>query len=185
MKRDYKKYYDLENYILGEVRDHFAHDGYLSAFDFFCIIIWKANRSKSKVAKRLLAHTSNLESGIKSLTSELFKANSDKEKLRILIKDYGFRLPTASAILSLLYPNNFTIYDVRVCEILPKFKKLSAVSDYEKLWLGYTDFIKNVRDYMPKEASLRNIDKHLWGKSFYEQLNCDLKNSFAKKLDPN
>jgi len=47
MITDYIKYYDLENYVLTDVRDKFYRDRYLTAFDFFCIVIWKANRAKT------------------------------------------------------------------------------------------------------------------------------------------
>lgn len=53
---DYATYYDLEGYLFSEVSGRFQRDRRLSAFDFFCVVIWKANRSKSKVARRLLAH---------------------------------------------------------------------------------------------------------------------------------
>lgn len=37
-----------------------------------------------------------------------------------------------------------------------------------------------VREYEPKNISLRDKDKLLWGKSFYEQLNKDIKFKFKK-----
>jgi hypothetical protein len=52
---DERKYYYLEDYLFSEVRSRFHKQGYLSAEDFFCIVIWKANRAKSKVAARLLS----------------------------------------------------------------------------------------------------------------------------------
>ena len=51
---DYVRYYDLESYLFEDVRQQFQSEGSLSAFDFFSIVIWKANRAKSKIAKRLL-----------------------------------------------------------------------------------------------------------------------------------
>ena len=38
--------------------------------------------------------------------------------MRILIEDWAFRLPMASAILTVLYPDSFTVYDIRVCSEL-------------------------------------------------------------------
>jgi hypothetical protein len=52
---DYVAIYDQETYLFETVHSRFHEQGFLSAFDFFCIIIWKANRAKSKIAKRLLA----------------------------------------------------------------------------------------------------------------------------------
>ena len=94
----------------------------LSAFDFFCIIIWKANRAKSKVALRLISHggntTHDLNAIVEKLTTAIANALDDKARMRILIEEWEFRLPMASAILTVLYPDSFTVYDVRVCDEL-------------------------------------------------------------------
>ena len=52
---DYLRYYDLETYLFEDVRRRFHAERSLSAFDFFSIVIWKANRAKSKIAHRLLS----------------------------------------------------------------------------------------------------------------------------------
>jgi hypothetical protein len=69
---DYRDYYDLERYVSETVRHRFQQDGYLSAFDFFCIVIWKANRAKSKIADKLLRDGpkkyTDLDSAVKDLT---------------------------------------------------------------------------------------------------------------------
>jgi hypothetical protein len=168
---NYIKYYDLENYVLTDVRDNFDRDGQLTAFDFFCIVVWKANRAKTKIAQRLIKYNPDIEQSVKELTGKIFSAADDKQKLKVLIDDYEFRLPMSSAILSLLYPDNFTIYDVRVCD---------NITNFEKLWLGYKDYIDSVKKYEPQNLSLRDKDRFLWGKSFFEQLNNDLKNKFQK-----
>ena len=174
------KFYDLETYILTDVRQHFNRNEFLTSFDFFCIIIWKANRAKTKIAKRLLNRNLNLEESVKDLTSKIFKAADDKQKLKVLVDDYKFRLPMSSAILTLLYPDNFTVYDVRVCDTLTAFKGIDTTKDFEKLWTNYKKYIESVKEYEPKSLSLRDKERFLWGKSFYEQLTDNLKNSFQK-----
>jgi len=105
---DYSKYYDLESYIFNEVKGNFHEKGFLNPSDFFCIIIWKANRAKSNIAKKF---NMSFDSEIKRLTSLLYKAKSRQERMRILIEDYRFYLPMASAILSVLYSEQYSIYD--------------------------------------------------------------------------
>ena len=34
------------------------------------------------------------------------------------MRDWKLRLPTASAVLTVLYPEDFTVYDQRVCKML-------------------------------------------------------------------
>ncbi|MEZ5037117.1 MAG: hypothetical protein R2760_06460 [Chitinophagales bacterium] len=145
MATHYIKYYDLENYILKEVRDNLNINGHLTAFDFFCIVIWKANRAKTKIAQRLLKYNPDINQSVKDLTAKIFSATDDRQKLKVLIDDYQFRLPMSSAILSLRYPDNFSVYDVRVCNTLTNLRGLDTNTNFEKLWLGYKDYIDNVK----------------------------------------
>ena len=175
MKIDYRKLYDLENYLFDEVARRFSELGYLNAFDFFCIVIWKANRSKSKVAKRLLSQGyPNLESAVVALTKSLANAADDKARMKALIVDWGFRLPMASAILTVLYPISFTVYDSRVCEVLGGFLNLQYNTNFDSLWNNYESFVAAVKKAGPSEYSLRDKDKWLWGNSFCNQLQKDL-----------
>lgn len=171
------KLYNIENYILTDVKDFFLKNGYLNTFDFFCIIIWKANRAKSKIANRLLKYNSNLDESVKDLTSKIYIANTEKQKLNILLVEFGFRLPIASAILSLLYPEKFTVFDIRVCDTFPEYKGIDNLK-FENLWVKYYQYIESVRKYGELEISLRDKDRLLWGKSFQEQLENNIKSNF-------
>lgn len=163
---DYLKYYLLEDYLLKEVKDNFEKNGFLTPEEFFCIVIWKANRAKTTIKRRLLKTCPNLKTAIKKLTSEIYSEPSKEKKLRILLDKWKFQLPMASAILTILYPDDFTIYDVRVRNQL-------KISDF----CGRKNQIKKYfNEYLPKVKKcfpgmkLRDKDKNLWGKSFYEDL---------------
>jgi hypothetical protein len=193
---DYLKYYELERYLFEDVRARFHENQFLSAHDFFSIIIWKANRAKSKVALKLLKRGQrdealNLEPIVKRLTGQLYESRTNtKERMRILIKDWEFRLPMASAILTVLWPDEFTVYDVRICEELREFRGL-ADRDFEQLWEGYLslirgvnervpdDLIANVQCGFPEVMLLRAKDRYLWAKSSYGQLERDIQNLFG------
>lgn len=79
------------------------------------------------------------------------------------MEDWGFRLPTATAILTIFYPDEFTIYDARVCTVLklPEFVVTQRFN--EELWIGYQKFIEEVKANAPNELSLRDCDRWLWG----------------------
>jgi hypothetical protein len=177
---DYRKLYDLEGYLFGEVSERYAKTGTISAFEFFSIVVWKANRSKSKIAGRLLSKDhDDLESAVADLIEQIRIASDHKERLRILIKDWKLRLPMASSILSVLYPKHFTVYDIRVCGLVPGFDKLTDISDFERQWNEYQRYTKAVKKEVP-QYSLRDADRYLWGKSFALQLERDIERRFEK-----
>lgn len=176
----FTQYYDLEHYLFTEVTARFQRVGTLNAFDFFCIVIWKANRAKTRVAKRLLTHGhADLDTAVAALLNEIGHAESPCAQLAVLIERWGFRLPMASAILTVLYPNQFTIYDVRVCDVLGDFHDAQNRTKYSKLWERYVAFLAAVREAVPSESLLRNKDRFLWGQSFASQLQRDVSNAFS------
>ena len=181
---DYQKYHQLEAYLFGTVGPQFRQSGVLSATDFFCIVIWKSNRSKSTIATRLRKQDpkgrTKLEAIIKALSQAIHRAQSHQKRLEILLKQWGFRLPMASAILTVLYPDDFSIYDIRVCEQLGDFQNLADRRPFDRLWEEYQTFLDAVRQATPTKLSLRDRDRWLWGKSFIEQLESDLKRGFQK-----
>jgi hypothetical protein len=156
---DYLKLYDLERYLFDDVTTAFRINRKLSAFEFFCIIIWKANRAKSKIALKLLAHDTragnDLNTIVEHLTSEIAKAQDDGARMRILNKDWEFRLPMASAILTVLYPNSFTVYDVRVCDELQNHHNVQHKTRFDHLWAGYQKYLADVRSKEPTVSALR------------------------------
>jgi hypothetical protein len=187
---DYLKYYDLERYLFEDVSKRFQKEGSLSAFDFFSIVIWKANRAKSHIARKLLSKQSrgkrDLESVCRELTTALHKAPNPKERLRLLMKEWKFALPMASAILSVCWPEEFTVYDYRVCDALElkgrgKYHYLKGLVFSENVWDGYQEFKLNVAQATPKTLSVRERDRYLWGESAASQLVEDLK----RGLPPN
>lgn len=185
---DYARFYDLERYLFEDVSQRYNREKTISTFDFFCIVIWKANRAKSKVAKRLLAHGkdnrpyTDLNAAVKDLVDAISKAPDAKARLKVLIEAWGFRLPMASAILTVLYPDDFTVYDFRVCEILGKFEK-SQDKKFEDLWGDYSQYIEGVKAEVPSKQILREKDRFLWGQSFKLGLEKDIHNAFVRVAD--
>jgi hypothetical protein len=181
---DYLRYFDLETYIFEDVHQRFHAEHSLGAFDLFSIVIWKANRAKSKIALKLLAldpeGRRDLEDIARALTASLYKAPCHKERLRILMKDWKFALPMASSILSACYPEDFTIYDYRVRELIGGFPNLNHLADFEKIWAGYNEYKARVSQLAPG-FTFRDRDKYLYGKSKALQLEADIRRLFQTK----
>jgi hypothetical protein len=184
---DYLKYYNLEGYIFEDAHQRFHTEHSMGAFDLFSIIIWKANRAKSKIALKLLAHDPagrrDLEAIARTLTASLYEAQDHKERLRLLMKDWKFALPMASSILSVCYPEDFTVYDYRVRELLDNFPHINNLIDFEKIWTGYNEYKMKVSQLAPIELNLRDQDRYLWGKSTALQLEADIRQLFRMKSE--
>lgn len=187
----YLRYYNLEKYLSDVVEERFRNEGMLGAFDFFCIIIWKANRSKSRVAALLKAKNhATLDGAVSALCNALTFATDRKERMRVLIEEWKFRLPIASAILTVLCPEEFTVYDFRVCEVLLKlnssanFRYIADQRPFETMWNSYERFLACVRTAAPAKMTLRDKDRYLWGKSLALDLERDIKMWFPKKTKP-
>lgn len=183
MTDDYLGCYDLERYLFHTVRDRFRETRRLSAFDLFSIIIWKANRSKSKLAKRLIARCGSLDAAADRLSADLAGAGAAEERLAVLVRDWGFYLPMATSILSVLWPDEFTVYDVRVCNELGAFHDLGNKTRMQSIWEGYCQYRAAVDAAVPNIACLHDKDRFLWGRSAAKQLVEDIYSGFVQERD--
>jgi len=172
------KYYNLESYLFDEVSNKFKEEKKLNAFDFFCIISWKSNRPKPAIAKSLMEkYDKNIEIAVQKFTEDLFKAK-DLDKLKILLEVDGIGLAMSSAVLTVLNPEKYSIYDYRVCERLTNFKNISSSGNIEKKWPKYLEYVEEVRKIENSTFSLRDSDRFLWGESFKKQLEKEITNNF-------
>jgi hypothetical protein len=178
------RYYDLETYLFEDVRERFHKEGRLDAFDLLSIFIWKAERSKSKLARRLMKQAGDLEAAADQFTRALFEAKSPEERLLLAMETWGFYLAMASAILTVLWPEEFTVFDVRACGELAcaklgDFSRLSNITP-KRIWPRYCEYRKAVESAGPQQLSLRDKDQFLWGRSSARQLVKDIWNGFPK-----
>ena len=86
----------------------------------------------------------------------------------------GIGLPMATAILTVLYPDHFTVYDTRVCNQLGRFSNLGSRS-ITTIWEGYEEFRQAVREEAirrgaPESLGLRDMDRYLWTLDVVDQL---------------
>lgn len=182
MKIEYLTQYDLEKYIFNNiVRKRFKKKGFLCAYDFFCIVIWKVNRSKISIIKKLLKHSriDNLEEAVYFLTSGINEIPESKEKLRHLINDWNLKLSSATAILSALFPEEFTFYDKEICGKLNNFHDIGKLTSFDDVWIEYYAYKQKVQQASQERVSLRDKDPYLWVESFSTQLIKDIECGFS------
>ena len=74
-------------------------------------------------------------------------------------------MPTATANLAVLYPDRFTVNDIRVCDALGDLHRLGSRRWSKRSWVEYGRFIAAVRSAVPGRLSLRDADRWLWGQN--------------------
>lgn len=179
--QSFARLYDEERHLFDVVGPRFRAEGSLGAYDLFFIVRWKANRAISKVARSLTKiGGTDIERAARELTRDVFTVATPEERFRVVSDKWRLRLPMASAILTVLYPEDFTVYDVRACEMLDQFRELASRVNIDARWRGYLEFKDAVERIAPAHLSLRDKDRHLWAKSRHQSLEAFLRRDFAE-----
>lgn len=167
---DYLQFYDLEKHLFLKVHRSFHADGCLNAFDLFLIVRWKSNRRKDRIVARLCeCGDGDLDKGARCLTRQVHQASNHYERFDILMGP-GIGLAIATAILTVLYPSEFTVYDQRVCDTLGGFWNIGNRTTTARIWEGYKEYREAAQENSPDHLSLRNKDRWLWAKDWVEKL---------------
>lgn len=176
----FESQYDEEAHLFKVVGPRFRERGRLDAYDFFLIVRWKANRAISRVARRLLnVGGPDLKAAVRTLSAEISRAKTPEARLGLLLGRWHLRLPIASAILTVLYPEDFTVYDLRACNELNGFHALMKRKRPEDLWSGYLEFKAAVESVAPAHLSLRDKDRFLWARSRHNDLLANIDRRFG------
>jgi hypothetical protein len=171
---DYLKFYDDEWYLLNEVGPSFRRTGELDVVDFYMMLVWKSNRAKNYHVKRLKKIADGtLENAVSQIAKGLWTYTDRKQRLRLLMDKWWFSLPTASAILTLLFPDEFTVYDYRVRMEVGLKSDLSQRVFSDAMWAEYEDYQSRVENVAPSHLNLREKDRYLTARSIRKEAEAD------------
>jgi hypothetical protein len=164
-------YYSPETLLFPAVADSFRESGILDPMAFYLILDWKAPRARKRHRDRLVKIAGSFNEAVNRIASNLKDAPDPEQRLKFLLTTWGFRLPTATAILAVLYPDTCTVYDIRVCNSLGDFHRLANRERWSsKVWQDYRLFVDAVRHAAPIGLSLRDCDRWLWGQDKREAM---------------
>lgn len=159
----FKKYYpfEFENYLFEKVTKNFQKNQSLTKEEFFSIIIWKRNASKTKIRNTIK------DSGktVFEITHSLFEAKNNKQRLQSLTSIKNIGVSIASAILAVCYPDDFTVVDYHVVASL-KRRGIEIQGKPDSNKNDYLDYVEKCKKFKGK-LTLRNFDRALWGDDFY------------------
>jgi hypothetical protein len=160
-------YYSLDDYLFNRVTQRFARRQTLTRFDFYAIITWKSNRSISKVRDGL--RTANLTTT--ALMTQVSQCATDQDRMNMLIEINGIGVPVASAILTVCYPDRFTVLDYRAWEALFHFKRVMSKTMPTGTAGYFNTYLPACRTLAQQlRMRLRELDRAMWGWSKRESI---------------
>jgi len=151
------------------------HGRKLSKRDVLLILKWKLGRIKD--SNSITVNDENMDK-INQAIEDARKPNGEIAALTALERVPGVGLATATAIMTVCYPNDFTIIDQRVLGELDIFPSRLAERRPKKHNTDHWTAADYVREYLPKvkefrkhwECTLRDTDRALWGLSVSKQV---------------
>jgi hypothetical protein len=113
--------YNPETYLFLELARRFAKTGQLGQTALYLILDWKAPRARTRRLARLSKLAGgDFERAAREIATDLVAATSQEKRMGVVLTKGGFRLPTASAIPAVLYPETFTVYKAVAPESIDK-----------------------------------------------------------------
>lgn len=149
----YIELYDIEKYLFEVISPEVKKKGYISFNDFYQICMWKSARPK----KRYL----NNKELVESVTKRALLETDEGKRIKILCELDGVGIATASAILTIIYPEKYAVIDVRDLEELNKIIKNKIGKTISiKTWINYLAEIRKLA--RENNVTPREIDKALF-----------------------
>jgi hypothetical protein len=170
--------------VFPKIREKVSKQQGLSKRDILLILKWKLGRIKGSNAETV--SDANLEK-INEAIVDARKADGAIDALKALDKIPGIGLATATAMLTVCYPDSFTIIDERVLgslDLYPsgyekKKKKKKKYSTDDWTAKSYVDeYLPRVRERKAQwSRTLRETDQALWGLSVNQRIEKVIKKS--------
>ncbi len=91
--------------------------GYFNKKEFIKMALWKSPRPKKR-------YLENSEEEIIKISKKVMSTAFEKRKIDLLTKLRGVSIPTASAILMLIDPQNYGVIDIRVWQLLYLYRSV-------------------------------------------------------------
>lgn len=147
----YKQLYYTETYLFEVVGRNAKKRGHLTFEEFYRICMWKSSRQKQRYLKN--------KKRVKAVTRRAFTETNERLKMEILCELSGVGIPTASAILTMVYPRRYAIIDIRCIEALREIFGQDQIKETITMcgWLRYLELMREwakENGVMPRELDM-------------------------------
>lgn len=133
---------------------------YLAKSDFEEILRWKLDRQFGRQQKIRAVNTEEVISAITRLALTITHEDKDYQselRIELLCALRGVGIPVASAILAVVFPEEYAVIDVRVWhQLFDENKTAFSISDYRK-YMREIQRLSNELDWPPQK-----VDYAIW-----------------------
>lgn len=152
----YIQLYDIEKYLFAVIGPKVQARGYLIFDEFYQICMWKSARQKPRYIEN--------KNRVEEISRKVFSEKDEAIKIEMLCKLNGVGIPTASAILTIVFPKEYAVIDIRCLEILHgKFSQNIGRSMSVKTWLNYLTLMRSwakENNITPRELDMAFFAMH-------------------------
>lgn len=151
----YIKLYNIENHLFGFIGPNAKERGFLLFDEFYKICMWKSARQKQRYIKN--------KDAVEQKTRQAFSEVDECRKVEILCQLDGVSIPTASALLTVVYPEKYGVIDIRCLEMLRKEGCGIGKHPSRNTWLKYLDIMREwarENQVTPREMDMALFAKH-------------------------
>jgi hypothetical protein len=164
---NYIEFYNEETLLFEKIGPEFQRGKDPSVIDFETLLAWKSDRPGDAHWMRLSNICTTIEDAVAGLCADIRSAENHEARLNVLMRKWGFLLPTAATILTVFYPEFFTMYDERT-------RRQTSTENWSqrrftpKLWKHYCEFKDKIIALASPGLTLRDADRYVMGKDTYE-----------------
>lgn len=154
--KKYIELYNTENYLFTVVGPRVKARGYFLFDEFYKICMWKSARQKQRYIKN--------KDSIEKISKEAFSEKDEKRKMETLCLLDGVSIPTASALLTIVYPESYAVIDIRCLEMLKKMNCDFGKYPSLNIWLEYLDTMREwatENSVTPRELDMALFAMHM------------------------
>jgi len=168
--QQYITLYNEERILFESIGPKIRERGYIQFEEFFKICMWKSRRPKQKYLKN--------KTIIETITKKCFIEKNESKKISLLCELEGVAIPTASAILTIVYPEKYAVIDVRCLDMLIDlgFKMKKSISSVN--WLNYLKIMRSLAE--ENLVTPRQLDMALFAMHKEKLDKLDFKNLYTK-----
>lgn len=152
---DTKKYldlYNIEDYLFKVVGLRIREQGFVEFDEFYQICMWKSARQKQNYLKN--------KNIVKNISKKAFAEENESLKMKQLLELKGIGIPTASAILTIVFPDKYAVIDIRCIQMLNKLGIKIRETVTINRWLEYLKIMRNLA--CENNLTPRQIDQILF-----------------------